>query len=157
MKVSFNLDNLDSAIKELKKLDNKLAEKKVMQAERFALNPTKKRALQLIPDKEGELKKALGFFSKKKARQVARNPEFVNVILGPRIYGKYKGHHAHLIEYGTDFRKPKKRKVLKFEGRNGETIFTPIAGRVKPRKFMQRAINESEIESRFITKMKKLI
>lgn len=83
-------------IKNIKSLEGFIEQKQLLQdSGRKALRPYVRRARSAAPVGEtGNLKRSIGIKSAKRSGVV---------FAGPRR-GKYKGYHAHMLEYGTKLR-----------------------------------------------------
>jgi hypothetical protein len=96
-----------------------------------------------IRTKTGNLRESIGFIERDKSGygKALR-------MIGARVYGPYKGHHAHLIEEGTaDRSKERKRNVTA----SGEK-YAPNIGPAKP--FMKPAFEQGKtIYTQIITKL----
>lgn len=67
-----------------------------------ASKPIEDTAKSLIKDKTGNLKASVG----RVRTPIAKANNIGEVKVGPRVGGKYKGYHGHLVELGTKNRPP---------------------------------------------------
>ena len=82
------------------------------------------------------LEKAIGVRTMPKRSRVG-----TGTMAGQR-YGSYKGFHAAIIEGGTQARRPRKSKVLRFVLRDGTEVFTRKTKPQRARPFIQPNINK---------------
>lgn len=84
----------------LKELPQALADKAIGTANMNAAKPLVEKEKQLAPDDTGALVDSIGAYrAPKKAQRLGL------VVAGAQRRGKYKGFHAHLVEFGTRERK----------------------------------------------------
>ena len=141
MATEFKLDGIASVKKALMALDNATTKKVIEKTFRIAARPLVKKAKELAPpDKTGNLRESIGIFVSRAQDRKANLA--AGIWVGPRIRGRYEGYHAHLIEFGTDERKPKHKKVLVFEY-NGVKVFAKKTKGMKPRPFMGPAYDQT--------------
>lgn len=125
----------------LKEMDGKLTQKVIEGTFRKAAKPLIRSARQKAPEgPTGNLKKSIGVFPSKSSQRRAK--EMAGIWVGPRLGKAYKGYHAHLIEFGTKDRTPKKGQFLVFEYQ-GRKVFAKRAKGISPKPFMQPAYNET--------------
>jgi len=82
----------------------------------------------------GNLKRAIGSRYKYYRRSTTDT-----AVIGPRIEGKWKGYHGHLIEQGTKDRIVKDWLGLKKKGLRRRGIWMNV-GRMKAKPFMKPAV-----------------
>jgi HK97 gp10 family phage protein len=92
--------------------------------------PLIEEAKNLVKKKSGELAKSIGSIP---GRGKARGQQ---ISVGPRRGGRYKGYHAHLVEYGTAMRKLDKPRLVTL---NGKTVTITHTGSMPARPFMRPA------------------
>ena len=89
--------------KEMERLLDKLPGRLDRRVIRGALTKTAKPLVKAVKAKvpvfTGNLKKSIGAFSLKHGK--GRNRSTVAIAVGARTSGKFKGYHAHLVEFGT--------------------------------------------------------
>lgn len=126
----------------LKGLDNSLNKKIIEGTLRVSARPLVKRARDLAPvGPTGNLKKSIGIFVSRSSDRKANLK--AGLWVGPRIRGKNKGYHAHMIEFGTEERRPKNGRFLVFEY-NGVLVFAKKAKGMQPNPFMQPAYEQTK-------------
>jgi HK97 gp10 family phage protein len=97
------------------KFGNEVVEKVLNEGAKPLIKQAKENASH--SDVTGNLSKAIGSIKNKKEGQTN------SITVGPRRNRPHKGHHAHLIEYGTAPRKVQSKKVLAGGGKFfGKTV-----------------------------------
>ena len=91
------------------KFGNKVVEDVLNKAAKPLIREAKQNASH--SDVTGNLSKSIGAIKNKQEGQT------VGITVGPRRSKGYKGHHAHLVEYGTAPRQVKKKQVLAGNGK----------------------------------------
>lgn len=132
-----------SGIKEvdkvLKELPKKVQRKVLLSAQREVLKPVAKdmeSALGAIAGTvTGNLKKSIGI------KALSGGKEYNAASLaGVRFGNRYKGFHGRFFEEGTKERRPRKAKMLRFIGRDGQPVFVKSAAPMKKQPFMKPTI-----------------
>lgn len=96
-----------------------------------------------IRTKTGNLRNSIGFIQRDKSGYGKPMR-----LIGARIYGPYKGYHAHLIEEGTADRSKERKKSTKATGEK----YAPNVGPAKP--FMRPAFEQGKtIYTQILTKL----
>lgn len=126
--------------KAMKGLNEKMRRRKVMQIIRNVAGPAQKAAKQEVQmiereawvrDKRittGNLEASIGRFS-------GKSKDYPNVMVGPRVKGKFHGWHGHLVHDGTKQRRGRAKKSLFGKRYN--------RGAAKPNPYMQRAFDKT--------------
>ncbi|UZS00265.1 HK97-gp10 family putative phage morphogenesis protein [Chondrinema litorale] len=142
MPKDFQIKGLENAQKLLKGLDGKFTKKVIENTFRKSAQPLVKKAKELAPKgPTGNLKKSIGIFVSKGSER-KRNLK-AGLWVGPRVKGQSKGYHAHLVEFGTEDRTPKKGRFLVFEY-NGVLVFAKRTEGMKPNPFMRPAWEQTK-------------
>lgn len=95
-------------------------------------------------DTTGNLYDAIG-------RIRGKSKEYLNVQVAPRVKGKYRGYHAHLVNFGTKIRKTRKgyRRGAARENNFAQRAWDRTVNSVKPNfeaqvaKSMERMIKQN--------------
>jgi hypothetical protein len=96
-----------------------------------------------IKVKTGNLRNSIGFIQRDKS---GYGKPFR--LIGARVYGEFKGYHAHLIEEGTTDRSKERKKNVTANG----TKYAPNVGPAKP--FMRPAFEQGKtIYTQILTKL----
>lgn len=96
-----------------------------------------------IRTKTGNLRESIGFIQRDKSGYGKPMR-----LIGARIYGPYKGYHAHLIEEGTADRSKERKKSTTATGAK----YAPNVGPARP--FMRPAFEQGKtIYTQIITKL----
>lgn len=96
-----------------------------------------------IRTKTGNLRESIGFIERDKSGYGKPMR-----LIGARIYGPYKGYHAHLIEEGTADRSKERKKSTTATGAK----YAPNVGPARP--FMRPAFEQGKtIYTQIITKL----
>lgn len=112
---------------------------------RSGANLFKKAAQEKVPVKSGTLKKSIS------VKQISKGPHILYVVTTrKKLADKYRGRHAHLVEFGTRMhyeprsskRSGKKKKVM-FIKESGEFFWNVIHPGAKPHPFMRPAFDEN--------------
>lgn len=102
------------------------------------------------PGYSGLLRRAIISFASKKRGKKAEPAAWTRVNV---LSGRVKAPHAHLVEFGTKARTPKKKRFMKFTGALGfgigvgYTVFAKRVARVRPNPFFKRAVDRSDGEA----------
>ena len=125
----------------LKNLPKQVQRKILLGAQREVLKPVAKdmeSALSAVAGNvSGNLRDSIGI------RALRGGKEFNAASLAGIRYGnRYKGFHGRFIESGTSIRKPRKRKVMKFIGKDGQEVFIKSAAPMRKTPFMQPTIDK---------------
>ena len=96
-----------------------------------------------IRTKTGNLRESIGFIQRDKSGYGKAMR-----LIGARVYGPYKGYHAHLIEEGTADRSKKRKKTVTATGEK----YAPNVGPARP--FMRPAFEQGRsIYTQILTKL----
>lgn len=96
-----------------------------------------------IRTKTGNLRESIGFIQRDKSGYGKSMR-----LIGARVYGPYKGYHAHLIEEGTADRSKERKKSTTATGAK----YAPNVGPARP--FMRPAFEQGKtIYTQIITKL----
>lgn len=99
MVVVTGMKEVDNLLKRLpKELNHKVVGSAIFQSSKPLVSAAKAR----VKSKTGNLKESIGAVR----QTIKRATEIGEVRVGPRIGGKYKGYHGHLVEYGAKNRPP---------------------------------------------------
>ena len=117
----------------LREMPSQLTRKVLQSAARKAAKPMVADMKAKAPERTGALVKSIGV---KALKSRVDNLRAV-VVAGVRRGRRYKAYHAHLIEFGTSARTPKKKKMLAFWNgehivRIGRTAGTPAQPFIRP-------------------------
>lgn len=99
------------------------------------------------PSYGGTLRRAIVSFASKRRGKRAEPAAWTRVNV---LSGRVKAPHAHLVEFGTKARTPKKRRFMKFQGALGfgigvnYTVFAKRVARVRPNPYFKRAVERSD-------------
>ena len=135
MSGSFKVE-VEEAVRKLQKLGKDLGKEKTAdQTIKKALSFVGLKAQNNINNKSGTLSESIGVY-KDKAAQEKKGRSF-GAFVGPRIFGKWKGYHGHLVEFGTKERIFAKPRIIRLR-RGGNFIFVKVkgTGRTRPQKYM---------------------
>lgn len=130
----------------LRTLPKRMTKKLLLSAYRKAGRVLVKEARSRAPRRERKTQRSIGIVAWKNTEG-----NEATVRIGPRRRkgsATMQGWHSHLIEYGTKSREPRKAKRLAFEDRSGNMIFPKRVRGMRPRPFMQPAINAKQDEVR---------
>jgi HK97 gp10 family phage protein len=94
----------------LKLMPTELNHRILSAANTAAAKPLVERAKSLAPQGKGDLKKSIGSVK----IPISKATEIGTVHVGPRRKGGYKGHHGHIVEFGTKERFHKSGKSVGF-------------------------------------------
>jgi len=123
---------------------------------RSGANLFEEAAKEEVPVKTGTLKESIS------VKQISKGPHILYVVTTrKKLKDKYRGRHAHLVEFGTRMhyeprsskRSGKKKKVM-FIKKSGEFFWNVIHPGAKPHPFMRPAFEENVAKA--IDKMGKL-
>lgn len=141
--VKFQVKGIGEVKDLLKKLgDDTFTRKVILGAQREVLKPVvadmKANLASSTKEGTGNLQASLGV---KALRGKSTN---TTSLAGMRT-GKYKGYHGHLIEAGTQDRKYKRPRLIRFTASDGEEVVARAtgSGRVKPTHFASKAISSN--------------
>ena len=96
-----------------------------------------------IRTKTGNLRESIGFIQRDKSGYGKAMR-----LIGARVYGPYKGYHAHLIEEGTADRSKERKKTVTATGDK----YAPNVGPARP--FMRPAFEQGQsIYTQILTKL----
>lgn len=96
-----------------------------------------------IRTKTGNLRESIGFIQRNKSGYAKAMR-----LIGARVYGPYKGYHAHLIEEGTADRSKERKKTVTATGEK----YAPNIGPARP--FMRPAFEQGQsIYTQILTKL----
>ena len=96
-----------------------------------------------IRTKTGNLRESIGFIQRDKSGYGKAMR-----LIGARVYGPYKGYHAHLIEEGTADRSKERKKTVTATGEK----YAPNVGPARP--FMRPAFEQGQsIYTQILTKL----
>lgn len=96
-----------------------------------------------IRTKTGNLRESIGFIQRDKSGYGKAMR-----LIGARVYGPYKGYHAHLIEEGTADRSKERKKTVTATGEK----YAPNIGPARP--FMRPAFEQGQsIYTQILTKL----
>lgn len=99
MVVVTGFKEVDELLKRLpKELNHKVVGSAIFQSTKPLVSSAKAR----VKNKTGNLKESIGAVR----QSIKRATEIGEVRVGPRIGGRYKGYHGHLVEYGAKDRPP---------------------------------------------------
>jgi HK97 gp10 family phage protein len=126
----------------LKNLPKQVQRKILLAGQREVLKPVAKdleTALSSVAGTvTGNLKKSIGI----KALRGGKEYNAAS-LAGVRFGNRYKGFHGRFIEEGTKERKPRKAKMLKFKGKDGQDVFVKSAAPMKRQPFMRPTIERN--------------
>ena len=142
MGANFKLIGDQQLLAQLKRMEQATTQQVIEKSFRTAARPLVEKAKANAPMGEtGNLKKSIGIFASRS--QDRRSRIKAGLWVGPRIRGGFKGYHAHLVEFGTETRRPKNGAFLVFEY-NGVKVFAKQAKGMTPNPFMIPAYNETK-------------
>lgn len=82
----------------LERLPKRISKRVRIQAMKHSLKDMRKDARSNVEIRSGQLRRSIGIW--RRTRNVRQGE--VEVHLGTRTHGKYKGYHGHLVEFGTE-------------------------------------------------------
>lgn len=123
----------------LKNLPKQVQRKILLGGQREVLKPVAKdmeSALSSVAGKvTGNLQESIGIKALKGGKEYNAAS-----LAGVRYGNRYKGFHGRFIEGGTSVRRPRKAKVLKFIGKDGQEVFIRSARAMRKTPFMEPTI-----------------
>ena len=119
------------------------------------------------PQDKGKLRQSVISFGSKRTGAAAEPAAFARVNI---LKGRVRAPHGHLVHFGTQIRRPKRGKVLVFEGELGRglgargkrltgLVFTRRAASLKPNPFFERGVVKSQNQAvtNVVTDLKNII
>ncbi len=109
----------------------------ITRALRKIVKPLVKEAKAKAPKDSGDLRRSIGSIADKSRTYKG------SIRVGARRSARYKGHHGHLVEYGTAARVPKKGRYMTFTY-NGKTVKTTRTAKMPAQPFLAPAYRNQE-------------
>ncbi|WP_306642595.1 HK97-gp10 family putative phage morphogenesis protein [Sanyastnella coralliicola] len=146
--IDMKLEGAEQIQKLLQELPPALKKSVLISAQKKAAKPVVQQMIRNLDSstksRSGNLKKSIGTKTLKD-----RGRETTSTITGPRVGGRFKGYHAHLIEHGTSAgERTSKKGYFTFKGKGGKTIRVRMIDHpgTKARPFAKPAIESKKEE-----------
>lgn len=125
----------------LKDLPKQMQRKVLLSAQREVLKPVAKDMQSKLASVAGNvtnnLRESIGI----KAMRGGKEYNAAS-LAGVRFGNRYKGFHGRFIEAGTKERFPRKKKMLRFRGKDGNWVFVKSAAPMVAKPFMEPTISQ---------------
>ena len=145
MTQDIKIEGYSEAIRIFDQLTDQMQRTLVRQALRKSAQPMVATARARAPKRTGQLSRSIGVVSLRKDRVPTVIPMAVGPVFEVTKNGKANFFYGRFVHDGTKDRRPRNKKLraLKFPGREGGVVYTPMVRGMKPNPFMRDAFNQA--------------